>query len=186
MSSTFRRAKRRLHPLVPRALVVRYRSTRHLARTLMGTPSLSTRSRSNIDIVVPQSEAKRWMKLTPPTHRVVEPSSVSDEQADVITFGDTRSIEGMSAAIMWQGTAAVIAADVDPPSRPTLDKGLDMVATGLILALDVAPELRIIESEEIDAHTVFQRLANTRSSFSRRSRCTTSEAGVVAPRSHSN
>ena len=143
MRSRLTSIKRRVYRWAPDRVVNLYRTTRSHARRLTGRPSLATRSRTNIDIVAPASDARRWLRRTPPTVRVVDQKDPPATRDDVVRFGNTDLIDFEAGWIGWEDTAAVVSADVHLPKQVETDETPRLAPTGLIVSSDVAAALSL-------------------------------------------
>ncbi|MCZ7533591.1 MAG: glycosyltransferase [Acidimicrobiia bacterium] len=161
MRSRLTSIKRRIHRSTPDGVVNVYRTARAHARRLAGRPGPVTRSRTNIDIVAGASDAKRWLRRTPPTVRVVDrqdaPPAIRD---DVARFGNTDSIDSEAGWIGWEETAAVVSADVHLPKQVETDETPRLTPTGLIVSSDTADALSLGSGNDISTADALNRIVN--------------------------
>ena len=65
--------KRRLLPLMPDTVVAQYRFRREQIRARFGLHQATSLSRTNVDVIIDRSSARRWLLSSPDTVRIVDP-----------------------------------------------------------------------------------------------------------------
>ena len=158
MRSRLTSIKRRVYRSAPDGVINVYRTTRSHARRLTGRPGLATRSRTNIDIVAPASNARRWLRRTPPTVRVVDQKDPPATRDDVVRFGNTDLIDLEAGWIGWEDTAAVVSADVHLPKQVETDETPRLAPTGLMVSSDVAAALSLGPGNETSTADALNRI----------------------------
>jgi glycosyltransferase involved in cell wall biosynthesis len=141
--------KQRLRPLIPDAVMARYRVRQH-----------SLAMRSNVDVFLPNGrDAKRWLHLTPDTYRVVTGTPEADSRGDGVLVGEKDA--ALDMLIGFEGAEVVVAGDTLRPAMYGLRVVEPTVVPRSILATpDAIDEIGGIDDNSTDLIRTYQRLAD--------------------------
>lgn len=137
-------AKRLVRPLVPDTVMARLRLRQH-----------SRMIRNNVDIYESErSSAKRWLKLTPDTYRVVSGSPPRGGRSDSVSIG---SVDPELADFLgWHGSELVVRGVVNRPSMAGMRVVEPVISPlSIVTSAEVLAELPVDESTRAEQVLTF-------------------------------
>jgi glycosyltransferase involved in cell wall biosynthesis len=149
MSDFVMSIKQLLRPLIPDALMAKYRVRQH-----------SLAMRTNVDVFVSSDrEARRWIRLTPDTYRVVTGFPRADQSEPTVFVGAEN--DGLGAMIGFDGIDVVVAGATLSPSMRALKVVEPRVVPRTIVSTPAAfEEIGGVEENSADLTRTYQRLAD--------------------------
>ncbi|MGI9584073.1 MAG: hypothetical protein ACR2N7_00605 [Acidimicrobiia bacterium] len=142
--------KRAIRPLIPDALMARYRVRQH-----------SKAMRTNVDVFVREKHrARRWLKLTPDTYRVVSADVVAGSQGTLERFGPEDA--AIEAVIGWEGIDVSVRAYALEPGMSNMRIAEPEVIPESIVATDAAVrEIGGVADNQTDLVRAMRRFTDT-------------------------
>jgi hypothetical protein len=142
--------KQKLRPLIPDAVMARYRVRQH-----------SLAMRTNVDVFLPNDrEAKNWLRLTPDTYRVVTGMPDNGPAADIELVGESN--DSLKNLIGFNGIEIAVAGDTLRPSMRGFRVIEPVVVPRTIVAVtDAFDEIGSTKENSTDLARTYQRLADT-------------------------
>ncbi|MFV2001018.1 MAG: hypothetical protein ACC654_11710 [Acidimicrobiia bacterium] len=141
LSSAMMAVKRALLPLMPDVVMERYRYHREQLRALLGLDRDHSLSRSNVDVIVQPSDARRWLLSTPDTFRIVDVGVTPTGVADIEVFPAGSDIGDLVRFVGWQRTAAVVTGRVEVPKWGNKTGGTRIEPTSITIDRSVLTDV---------------------------------------------
>ncbi len=131
--------KRVIRPLIPDSIMARMRLAQH-----------SRMVRNNVDIYEPdRASARRWLRLTPDTYRVISGSPPPSTKADAVAIGTVDA--ELARFLGWHGSEVVVRGRVNRPAMRGMRVVEPTVASlSLVTTAEVLGELPLDEQAGAD------------------------------------
>ena len=133
--------KRALLPLMPDAAMTQYRFRREQFRVLTGRFQNESLSRTNVDIVVERSQARRWLLSTTDTFRVVDPAVLPEPSGPMTTIPRHTEVANADRLLGWQGIGAVVEGNVEEPRWGDRTAGATIEPITIVVRPEVLEEV---------------------------------------------
>jgi hypothetical protein len=149
MSDLVMTIKQRLRPLIPDSVMARYRVRQH-----------SRAMRLNVDVFAPSNrDAKKWLRLTPDTYRVITGSHDGNPPQGLVTVGVQDA--ALAQLIGVEGIDVVIAgATLSPSMRGLRVVEPAVIPRSIVGVADAFEEIGGAEDNATDLVRTYQRLAD--------------------------
>lgn len=133
--------KRVLLPHVPTGVMAQYRLRRELLGARFGRHQGATPFRTNIDVLVDRSHARRWLLSTSNTWRAIDPGVPTGPSGAMTVIPEGTEIGDAGRLIGWQGIEAVVVGDVNEPRWTDKGAGTLIDPTAIIVRPEVLEEV---------------------------------------------
>lgn len=133
--------KRWLLPLLPDSLMAQYRFRREQIRARFGIESEQSLSRTNVDVVVERSSARRWLLSSPDTVRIIDPDVPNENPADVVVVPDRADATTAMKLLGRDGITVVVLGRVEEPRWGRRTAGTEIEPSAIVTTPDVLAEI---------------------------------------------